>query len=364
LNKQLFYAAFFCAFAAAMGCNKSSSSTPETVATVDGSPITAEQFNKFLQRMPTIKVRTQNGQVVDAHPASPPGFQAVQALIEQNLLLQIAKDEGVSPTDKEVEDEITFHRNLDPNYVSNLQKQGLSMQDIRDSIRIDVARFKVMTRGITVSSSETDDFIKTHPKQFSSPPSANLLWIVADDKHKKDADQELASGSPFSSVASHYSQDPKVRQFEGKYNNGQAPITVISQMPPLLQKLVDATPELKATNWVKDRNEWIKFFVQSKTGSKLVAMNEYKKKAVQQALMLQKAAQAAQASHGSDLETKLMAKMRSAAVQINIEPYPQYWKREQQELVEQQASQAGGPGAAPGSAGNLPASPPSAKPKH
>jgi foldase protein PrsA len=328
LNKQFIYATLFFAFVAAAGCSKAPSSTPDTMATVDGVQITGDDFNKYIQRMPEVKIN-QNGRPVPARPFQELGYQALQSLIEQKLLLEIAKDEGVSPTDKQVEDEIDFRRGLDPNFVANLQHDGLTMQDIRDSVRLDLARFNALTRGITVSDAETQQFIKDHPKNFQSPATADVLWVVVtDDKTKGQVDQDLASGSPFTSVAMRYSKDPKVRQFEGKYNNGQAAVTVISQMPQALQDIVNSTPELKSSAWTQDRGIWIKFYIQSKTPAKMVDMNQYRIKAVQKALM------EAKGTRHSDINKQLMAKLRSAKVQITVQHYADMWKQSQDELAQ------------------------------
>ena len=333
MNKQLFYATLVGAFALVAGCNKSSSSTPDTVATVDGVGITADDFHKYLERMPTVKVQNQ-GRVVDVHPTTPLGFQAIQALIEQKLLLEIAKEENIAPTEKQIDDEITFRRSLNPDFLTTLLRTGLAMQDIRESIRLDLARFNVLTKGITVSNEETQQYIKEHPEQFSTGASADLLWIVGDDKHKANAEQELASGGSFRQAALHDSQDPKVRTFLGKYNNGVKVVTLISEMPPALQSLVKSTAEQKSTEWLKDRDKWVKFFVESKSDSKPTPMNPAKIKAVQQALMMQKGTQ------HSDLQKRMLDKLRSSKVQIAVAPYGDIWKMQEEQLAQETAQAA------------------------
>lgn len=333
MKKQSYFVAALVAGLAilASGCSRSADND---VAVVDGTPITLEQYHRYLERMPMVKVEGQ-GSVQQAKVYQTLGFQALQTLIANQMILELAKDAGVLPDKNAIEAELKFQQSLRPDFVTVLQReQGMTLEEIRDELKLDKAKENLITHGITVTKQEALDYIKNHPQQFSVPAQANLLWIVVDSKTKPQVDKELASGQPFGSVAATYSLDKKARGNGGKYE-----ITVIDRMPPVLQDLVEKTPELKATNWIQDHDNWVKFYVQSKTPASLQKPDDAKVEAVRRGIAMQKG------SAASDLQARLIERLKSAKIQVNRSPLNDYWKQATQNLAQETAAQATTPGA-------------------
>ncbi|MBL8039893.1 MAG: SurA N-terminal domain-containing protein, partial [Chthonomonas sp.] len=204
--KQLIWIPLLAAVAVGLaGCSRGG----EKLATINGETITLEQFHKYLETKGSVRVRTANGQVGAAEVAESLGFQALQDMIQQKLVLQMAKDEGVYPTDKDLEAEVEFQKKRNPNFLKVLTSQGLSIDDIRARLRVDLAREKLITRGLNVKTEEAEKYIADNPKEFVDPATADSLVIfVSKEAKRKEVDAELARGMEFKIVATRYSEIP------------------------------------------------------------------------------------------------------------------------------------------------------------
>lgn len=305
LKKQVFYATVALSGLVMAGCGCSKAG--DNVAMVDDTPITTKAYHSYLEHMPTVKVvQNQDSAPQEGRVWASLGFQALQSLINQQLLLEVAKDEGVVPTAADIDKDLTFHHNQQANFVSNLQQQGLTLEDIRDQLRLELATQNILTKGITVTSLEAKKFIQDNPQQFSTPAQAQLLYIVVqDDKNKQAADKELASGQSFGQVAMHYSVAPDARQTQGRFRE-----TVITKMAPALQDLVAHTPELKTTDWIKDQAMWVKFYVEKKQPAKPVPVDDTLIETVRRQMAIQKG------TRTTNLNKLIFDKMRAAKIQV------------------------------------------------
>lgn len=114
------------------------------VATVNGQPITRMEYNKQLEQQS--------------------GKQVMNSLVTKTLIEQEASKEHVTVSDKEITDEINKVK-------SDLQKQGqsldqalalrgLTMNDLKEQIRIQKLIEKMLGKDIQVSDKEVDDYIQ------------------------------------------------------------------------------------------------------------------------------------------------------------------------------------------------------------
>jgi parvulin-like peptidyl-prolyl isomerase len=298
------------------GCKKGSNtaSVSGNLGTVNGEPITDEQFYNYLQRKPVIFAAVQ-GRQVQVQVADTIGIQTMRDLVQQKLLLEIAKEEGVLPSKDEVDKELALRQKQNATYISGLQHAGLSLDEIRQDILLSLASEKIETKGVTVTPDEAKKYISQNQKSFSSPAQAKLLVIVVKgDADKTKADADLKTGQSFAAVAMKYSTVPHARE-----NGGAYPQTVIAEMPKLLQSLVASTPEDKATPWEKDSDNWVKFFVSSKTPAKPMAITSDLVTAVQRELAKKKS------PNGPDFQRRLLSKIQSAKVDLSIPFYQESW---------------------------------------
>jgi parvulin-like peptidyl-prolyl isomerase len=299
------------------GCKKSTvASVSGNLGSVNGEPITDQEFYGYLQRKPVIFAAVR-GQQIQVQVADTLGIQTMRDLVQQKLLLEVAKEEGVLPSKDDVDKELESRRKQNPNYITTMEHAGLSLDEIKQDVLLALASEKILTKGVTVTPDQAKQYIQANKKAFSNPPQAKLLVIVVkSDADKAKADHDLKSGQSFPAVAMTYSTVQNARQ-----NGGAYPQTNIPEMPPLLQKLVAATPADKATDWQKDHDNWVKFFVQSKTPAKPVPVTPELVTAVQRELAKKKS------PNGPDFQKRLLQKIQTAKVELTQPNYQESWNQ-------------------------------------
>lgn len=322
---------------ALVGCGKGGGNE---VAVVNGEAISSEEFHKYLERKPVVQVVAQ-GNVAELPVAGSLGFQAMRDLINRRVLLQVAKDEGVFPTEEDVKKELDFQLKRRPDFIKQLNAQGLTMDDIKRDLTLDLAKEKIVTKGITVTAADADDFIKKNPEQFMRPEQARVLLVVVRDPNvKKQVDADLASGRQFADVAVQYSTQPNVRTTRGAYNQ-----TVVSQMPPEIQQVVKATDEGKVSPWKQFGQDWVKFYVERKEKAKAVPIDDSMKESVRRAIAMDRG------SAANDLAKRLVEKLKTAKVVVSQPTLKEAWDKAYKDLTSSDVKANTGTSAAGATAG-------------
>ncbi len=322
------------ALSALSGCNKggagASPASGPTLLTVNGENISWEQLSQHLAKKPTIRVSTQSG-VVEANVAEPLDFQALQDLIGQKVIMQLAKDENVFPTSAEVNTELEFRKRLNPTYLKSLIASGIKFETVKENLALELAREKLLTKGITVTAKEADDYIKNNPTQFMDPASADLLWVfVKAEADKAKVNSEIASGQSFAPIAARYSQYPNAAEQGGKF-----PQRVISQMRKELQDVIIATPIGRVSKWLALSDGFAIFYVEKKTPAKPVTLDADKKELVRRSIARTRGEQA------TDLGKKVLDKIKASQIKVNDAALAELWKRAAENLAKQ-GNQTGG----------------------
>jgi parvulin-like peptidyl-prolyl isomerase len=307
--------------AAVGGCGKGE----DTVAVVNGEPITMEEFYKYLQVKPEVRVQAANGQVatLPVDPSSNVGFQAMQDLIGQKIALQLAKDEGVYPSDAEVVKELEFQKKLQPNFVARLTSRGLTLNAVKESLTIDLAQERLLTKDIKVTTADVENYIKKNPAQFIEPAKADVSWIVVrDEADKKKVDRELGSGQSFNAVALRYSEAPTAKAYNGKLQNPRLGDPAINQMPAPIREAVNNIKEQGASDWIRMIDGWTKIYVHRKTASRPVVMDDLRKEYLRRFIAKQRGAQA------RDLQNQILGKLKESKVDVTAKMYQEPWKQQ------------------------------------
>jgi len=315
LKLRYAYAALALLTLGAFGCGKKDAAAAEdTLATVNGEKISTKDFVDFLASKQTIYVNAGQGpQLVQA--AQPVGFQGLQDLINKKLLLQLAKDQGVLPTDAEISKELDTRTAQQGDYIQTMTRAGLTLDQIKSDVMFDLARERLLTKGVVVTPAEVDTYIKENPKGFTEPAKASLLYIAVGSATKKaQVDKDLAGGASFQTVATRYSEDPQARETGGQY-----PISDESQMPPQLQAIVDKTSPLKASDWIPVGQGFVKFYVQSKTPAKPMAITPALKERVRRNMAVQRG------RLSTDLDKKQQEKLQGAQIEVTQPMLSKMW---------------------------------------
>jgi peptidyl-prolyl cis-trans isomerase SurA len=212
-------------------CNRSSTPAAGVWATVNDQPITREDTEKYYRARLT-------GQ------AAPPSqeealslmLSVLDELINNEVLVQRARQTGVEATDGEVEDKFTEAKSpfTEDAFQRQLKDSGMTVDDLRRNIRQQVSVQKLINREIIAKIAPTDqdvtNFYNDNRAQFNvAEVTYHLAQIVvtpAKDqqvRNRKNDDaatdieaqrkaaallQQLRDGADFSTVAMDYSEDP------------------------------------------------------------------------------------------------------------------------------------------------------------
>jgi hypothetical protein len=304
--------------------------TAEVMATVNGEQITREDFYTYIEHKPSVMVQTPQG-AATANVATPLNFQSLNDLVNQKLLEQMAKDEGVYPTEAEIKDEIGYQQTKNQGFVKTLTSQGYTMTEIRRQLALERCRFKLITKGIKISDSQVDNYIKNNPQQFMNPKAVDLSWIVVKDEvTQKEVDSAVRSGETFSIVATRYSI-AKTPAY---------PSRLYSQFPDRLKQVVDKLPEGGVSDWLVDGNNKVRFKIDKKTEASKIEIKPWMKVEISRALATQKGSVAV------DLDKRLLAKRKDAQLVVNTTGLKEQFDNIAKSLKESDVKTSTGAGAA------------------
>lgn len=289
------------------GCSKGDEGG--NLAVVNGDPITMQDFHAYLKTKERVRVVTSNG-VQEANVADTLAFQALEELISRQVMIQLAKDEGLFPNAADVTKELEFRKTLNTNYLTALTARGLTLERIKEAITSDLCIERLLTQGVTVTPEEVEQFITENPQQFTEPALCDMLWIfVKSEEAKQNVERQLQSGQGFSTVAIQYSEAPQARQAAGRYGT-----RVVNQMPESVRKIAEGTAEGSSSAWIEGDGGFAKFYVEKKTAARPMQLDATRKEYIRRELAKARGAQA------SDLGKRLADRLFESEQNIKIAP--------------------------------------------
>lgn len=167
------------------------------------------------------------------------GNNTAHTVAQETLLLQYAAKEGALPSDQDVETRYKEMSKDSTKFTAELIRTHQDPNDVKRSIRLNMARTALLTKGVTVTEIEVQNYYKANidlknpNAQFARPDTAVISVIVTRSKDAIDkANADLQAGQPFATIAAKYSED------NSKANGGLLP--AIKRGQPGLEK----SPEL------------------------------------------------------------------------------------------------------------------------
>lgn len=151
------------------------------------------------------------------------GAAVIRQMTGEELQMQFAKKKGAAPTDAE------FQARYDrlakqPNFEQSVADRGMSMDDFKYNLRLDMAKANVLTAGLAVSDAEVEEFYRVNADKrnpnalFYQPEQAQIAVIItSSEATANSARKALDGGSPFDQVARAFSQD------QSRVNGGLLP---------------------------------------------------------------------------------------------------------------------------------------------
>jgi len=303
---------------AALGLSGCHGAGSDSVATINGTPITHKDFEDYMLRKKTVFVSTSRGdQQANVAPDQPLGLQSLEDLVKRQLMLNLAKECGVMPTPDDVDKEIKFQTTVTPNMLQELSKAGIPLELLKRDMEFNLAEYRIVTQGITVTPADVDQYIKEHPTEFRNPPTAKTLFVVVSSPaEKKQVDDDLATGQDFQNVATHYSKAPNARL------SVEFPITDLEKMDANLRQQIESTPEGKTTQWITaNANMYAKLYVQAKSAPTPQVIDATRRENVRRGIAY------ARGTKAMDLGQRLMAEFKKSDIQVQMDALKPGWKQ-------------------------------------
>ncbi|MCC6685522.1 MAG: peptidyl-prolyl cis-trans isomerase [Fimbriimonadaceae bacterium] len=245
------------------------------IATVNGETIGGMEYFRRMEFLPGF------GKMVGARfIESWPGYLALQQLINERLMLQIAKEKNVYPKDADVTAELDLRLKNTPTLLESLAKVGITRADLERQVRVDLAEFNITTMGVNVTDQEIEQHYKDNPTRFTVPKRYKLRLIAVSEDKKAQVDSALAGGKPFADVARDMSSDPSALQGGAL---GEIPATAFAEV---VTKLLDATKIGSTTEWIKGTSGWFKFLLEDVKASEKIPLDANTKAQLRRSLML------------------------------------------------------------------------------
>lgn len=248
----------------------------KTMVVINGQAIDAKTYFKRMEVMPNV------GQLVnDKFVPATPGFLTLSKLVNETLMLQLAKEKGVFPTDAEVDAQIKEIQADNPEILSALQRIGFTLDDLKYDTKIKLAEFKLQTMGVNITDQQVETFYKENPKGFTMPKRYKLRVIAVDtDEKKRSVESALNSGKAFGDVAKDLSLD--VSRAEG----GDMGEIAEGTLAPATLAAVKSTRKGSTTDWLSNDGLSVKFLVEDVLESKLLPLDADLRKNIRRNLML------------------------------------------------------------------------------
>jgi peptidyl-prolyl cis-trans isomerase SurA len=260
--KRLLAAAAVLAALVLVGCKRDAApSSPDVWAVVNGQPISKAQAEKYYRTRVNAQGQTASPSQDEALSLT---LSIVDELINDELLLQRAKQLGLGATDGEVEDKFTEVKSpfTEEQFQQQLKEQRVTVDDLKQDIRRQISLDKVLNREVVSKISITDqdvaNFYNENRSQFNvAETQYRIAQIVVTPRkdpqirNRKNDDattdiearrkcaalaQQLHNGADFAAVAMDYSEDPVSAPSGGDL--GFIPESSLNQSDPLLKKTV------------------------------------------------------------------------------------------------------------------------------
>lgn len=294
----------------------------QTVMVVNGEEIKAAEYYRRMEFLQGVG-KAMGNRIATA----PPGFLTLQRLLDERLMLQLAAQRGVLPTDKDVQAELASRLKEDPKLLESWLADGLTEPELMYQIKLDLTQFRLQTQGITITDQEVQKFYQDNPEMFTTPKRYKLRLIaVANEEDKKKVDDALASGAAFADVAKAHSIDAS------KVAGGDLPPLPESSLGDSLKKALAAIRVGQVTEWVSTPNGHWKFLLESVLPEERQPLDDKCKKQIRTELMLERGRQKI------DLNKDLMQARSKARVEVRKKGFEKAFA----EYMKNSAASAGG----------------------
>ena len=250
----------------------------DTVATINGEALSDQYYHRRMEYLPGLGRRTNTGQFVEVMPA----IATLDTLVTEMLILQLAKARGLTPTETEVDQEISYRIRVNSNYVKDWQTVGRTLPELRHMVKVERAQFKIQTDGIVVTESDVQrNYDASKATRYAIPVRVKLLVIIVHDEEAKSrVDTGLKEGKSFGEMAKTYSTDPS-KLADGEF--GTVPIDLLGDE---VKAAVKPLKKGERTGWLGKDGTFAKFQVDLIFPEAIFPLDSNLKESIRREMML------------------------------------------------------------------------------
>jgi parvulin-like peptidyl-prolyl isomerase len=210
----------------AAGCGSSTKVSSGQIAVVCGEPVTQAQFDSLMaEGRAAYKLQKQPFPAVGSSRYEQIKQNVVHLLVQHAEQREEGKKLGIDVTDAQVDKAIadlvkTQAGGSGPRFRQALAKQGLTLAQVRDSIRSDILQKGIadkVTAKLKVSDAEIRAYYAKNRAQYKSPRSRPVREVVV--KTRAEALKVIAqvdAGADFAALARKLSLDPNAKKTGGQ----------------------------------------------------------------------------------------------------------------------------------------------------
>lgn len=254
-------------------------SSEQVMVKVNGQPILGRQF------YPRMAVLPDFGRLVrDQFVPASPGFLTLQQLINEHLTVQLAREQGIYPTDQELEAEIQRRKEDSPQLLNVFTTLGLTEAEYRWDTLVNLCQFRIITRGVNIADMEVEQAYNANiATRYTLPRRYTLrvISVLTPDDQKK-VDEALAKGTPFADVVRDYSQD------EAKISGGLLGELADSQVGGQLKDAISPLKKGGFTAWIAVGKAWSKFWLEDLKEKEVIPLNDGLRRQIRRDLMIER----------------------------------------------------------------------------
>jgi foldase protein PrsA len=280
------------------------------VAKIDGQTITAAQFYHRMAYMDGIGT-VEDGKFV----AAPPAFLTLRRMIDEAIILMVAKDKGVAPTAAEIQAEVAKRKAENPEKLRDLQALGITDDVIVSQVTQDLARFNLLTMGVTITDAQVTDHYNVNKLIYVEPATTKLKVIVVDEAADKAKVDEALKTKAFAEVAKTMSTDLT------KLMGGDLPEVPTANLPDNVKTAIASVAAGKTTAWMESGGSFLKYLVEAKKEQKQVPLDAALKADIKKRMMVV----AGQQKNGEMVEGLIKQKRKAVNVQITAPGLQKLW---------------------------------------
>jgi peptidyl-prolyl cis-trans isomerase SurA len=206
------------------------SSSDEVAAAVNGTKILVKDVDRVIAQ----QSREQESQLSQLQQAAY-RLQALETLINQEVLFQRAQADKIAPTDDEIKQYIQRYKQdngfTEEGFVNELKRTNQTEDQFRDFVKKQLAIQKLYEKSdaqLKVQDREVAEVFNSNPKQFTIQPGVAISDIIIDPKENgmkfdaqgdaaaeqrvRELHKRLKNGSDFATLARQYSEHQSAMQ--------------------------------------------------------------------------------------------------------------------------------------------------------